>query len=269
MSRLALHTPAIAWGNPVNRTCPLNRGLVGWWLCGRPYRGATWYDLCGNNHGTLTNMDPATDWVGPIHSGAWGSLDFDGSNDLIDIPHSSDIEVFGSRFSVAIWLRANASGSYATIFSKGNNVRLHRDNATAGLYGVIVGLVSGGVFTTSASFFDATPHHLVLTYDATNINIYRDGQLATASAVSGTPTGGGTTNLSLSQAAGGAIYSGRRDDFRLWNRAITSLEVQQVYLDSLRGYPNTLNRLRRPIHYADTGGGGGGANEGAPFLLFG
>ena len=45
--------------------------------------GSTLYDIAGSNHGTLTNMDPATDWV--MTEKGW-ALDFDGSNDgvLID-----------------------------------------------------------------------------------------------------------------------------------------------------------------------------------------
>jgi hypothetical protein len=53
-----------------------------WWL--NEGCGALVNDASGNgNHGTLTNMDPATDWVGT----AWDvGLDFDGSDDYVAVP---------------------------------------------------------------------------------------------------------------------------------------------------------------------------------------
>ncbi len=32
-------------------------------------------DLMQRNHGTLTNMDPSTDWVGSNRPGGWGAFD--------------------------------------------------------------------------------------------------------------------------------------------------------------------------------------------------
>lgn len=59
-------------------------GLVGCWVPQMGPTGTTLLDLSGyGNHGTLTNMDPATDWVpGP---NGW-ALDFDGYNDVIKMP---------------------------------------------------------------------------------------------------------------------------------------------------------------------------------------
>jgi len=56
--------------------------LVGAWAPSVSQWGGTILrDLSGQgNHGTLTNMDPATDWV---TSGGYGALDFDGSDDLV------------------------------------------------------------------------------------------------------------------------------------------------------------------------------------------
>lgn len=56
------------------------KGLVGAWVPALGPTGATLYDVSGyGNHGTLTNMDPATDWVTN-----W--LDLAGDDDYIAIP---------------------------------------------------------------------------------------------------------------------------------------------------------------------------------------
>ena len=64
----------------VNRAHPLARGLVGCWLMNEG-TGERVFDHSGyGNHGLMTNMDAATDWVQSPHGGA---LDFDGSDDYI------------------------------------------------------------------------------------------------------------------------------------------------------------------------------------------
>ena len=58
----------------------MNSGLVGYWNF-QEGTGTTAYDKSGKrNHGTLTNMDPTTDWV---DGKLGGGLDFDGSDDYI------------------------------------------------------------------------------------------------------------------------------------------------------------------------------------------
>ena len=66
------------------------KGLAGAWVPAMGVTGGTLRDISGNkNHGTLTNMDPATDWV----VGEKGlALDFDGSDDYIEIANSPSIE---------------------------------------------------------------------------------------------------------------------------------------------------------------------------------
>jgi hypothetical protein len=58
-------------------------GLVGLWAPALGPTGNALFDLSGrSNHGTMQNMDPATDWVGS--PGGW-ALDFDGSDDFVEI----------------------------------------------------------------------------------------------------------------------------------------------------------------------------------------
>lgn len=71
----------------LNRASPLYPGLVFAGLGASAgtnfYRDSSDY----GNHGTLTNMDPATDWVWDGTLGRW-CLDFDGSNDYVDVARS-------------------------------------------------------------------------------------------------------------------------------------------------------------------------------------
>jgi hypothetical protein len=83
-----------------------------------PRNGTTWYDISGNNnHGTLTN--------GPTFSNDnQGYIDFDGSNDYVTIPDSSNWDFGTGEFSIEMWIYlngaqpANYSGYIGTFQSK-------------------------------------------------------------------------------------------------------------------------------------------------------
>lgn len=79
---------------------------AGWWCPSLQSPGGTrLHDLRGSNWGTLTNMDPVSDWV---VSGGRGALDFDGSNDHVLIPRSG---VGLTQFSLFFWARPLGSVS--------------------------------------------------------------------------------------------------------------------------------------------------------------
>jgi hypothetical protein len=53
---------------------------------------------------------------------------------------------------------------------------------------------------------------------------------------------------------GGNVIQASVDDVRIWNRALSAQEIQQVYLDSLSGYQKTLNEENKRLsNYAQFG----------------
>lgn len=58
-------------------------------------------DLVGSNHGTLTNMDAATDWVADTGAGGVRALDFDGVNDHVVFSPPA----FSSTASFSLWVK--------------------------------------------------------------------------------------------------------------------------------------------------------------------
>lgn len=81
------------------------RGCVGAWCPSLGETGLVLRDHSGyGNHGTLTNMDPATDWVA---SNGKMALDFDGSNDFVSaMPGSQLSNVSGS---ISFWVKPTNS----------------------------------------------------------------------------------------------------------------------------------------------------------------
>lgn len=101
-------------GCMIDPTHPLSRGLVGCWLFNEG-AGSRLTDISGyGNHGVLTNMNPESDWVGSPHGGA---LDFDGSNDFINVGNNLIFD-FDYSMSLLVLFKSNLSNYNAAIISK-------------------------------------------------------------------------------------------------------------------------------------------------------
>jgi hypothetical protein len=77
------------------------QGLIGAWC---PTLGPSGYTLLDRSrrgqHGTLTNMDAGSDWVGT--SGGW-ALDFDGTNDYVTFGNPPGLNT-AINLTVSAWL---------------------------------------------------------------------------------------------------------------------------------------------------------------------
>lgn len=209
-------------------------GLVACYDPGLGPTGGTLYDHAGRAlHGTLTNMDPATDWV----VGERGyALDFDGTDDYVSLGTSSVFEIF--PFTIALWLTpATISGgdgvlgkNTTTGASSGAGFFIERSSSTwlAGLYN---GSGNRILSSSGAGFAVAGQRtHLAYWFDGSLSRLYVDGiQRDQDTATSYTPASsefrvggyGHTTSLPFEGKIGG---------FQFYSRALTTSEIQQLYL---------------------------------------
>lgn len=224
-----------------------------WWLVTppRPSRGGVWLDLCRRNNGTLSNMDPATDWVvGPNRRpGGWGALDFDGTNDRV--PMASSITAPTNLTVSAWWNTASiTSPDVRHLFADGNSTgnvywRPQCLNAQKPAYGY-------GSSSGNSRRWDATNNivtatgvwwHIVWTQVGTDTPVlYVNGvaQAVTLASSAGTNTrptaqGAALGSLGLFTAVPGFFWTGFGDDIRLYDRVLSDAEVMELYRNS-RGY---------------------------------
>jgi len=209
-----------------------NQGLIGWWS----FDDGTGTDHSGFGHtGTLTN--------GPVLAeGKFGyGLDFDGTNDYIDIADADDLS-FGdgssdSPFSMSIWFYAHLTsgrllakatgvtvGEYYLIAS-GSKLyfRLVDESATAYL-----GLLQSGTFSQN------TWNHVIATYngDGTNsgMSLYINGVLNSASnSNTGTYVAMENSGIPLQIGKRDTYFNGVLDDARLYDRALSLTEASELY----------------------------------------
>lgn len=228
------------------------RGLVGAWSPAmNPRGGTTLLDWSGyGRHGTLTTMDPATDWV---ISNGYQSLDYDGSDDEVV---TSGFPFLSGPITISAWIWHNqpyTSVVYMSVVSRGSvfedntnfafGVRTNsgwqdyglfcywRSGAT--LYGNEFGTGDGGITT-------GVWHHVAAVINASyDLTLYLDmvvKKTDSANAVSGN----GSQQLQIgtpNTVAGNDVrWTGRLADVMIYDRALNETTLRQIYNLGIGGW---------------------------------
>lgn len=197
------------------------RGCVGAWA---PYLGPTGLILrdwsAYKNHGTLTNMDAATDWV--VSQGRY-ALDVDGSNDYVDCgTRLSQLDGAG-EFTMCFWGRRRSSNAPLTVGKRsGSNFIL------------IAPWIDGNVyFEISPNFPSVASNtttwlHYGMTLKQGTIRGYINGVEVVAGAGPATlPSAAANYVMGLEQ--GVMRYSdGWLEEMRVYSRAMTANEFRRL-----------------------------------------
>ena len=189
--------------------------------------GSTAADSVGTNNGTLTNMDPNTDWViGRVG----GALDFDGNNDFVTIPDSAELRLTGD-FSVACWMYKEAEASdWVRLVGKGasgpRNYGLwqERGNNDRILWQVKVGGTFFNLYSSTHTSLN-TWYHVAGTLSGNTMTIYVNGVPEGTLLFSGTPQ---TSNdpVTIGYSPNYHTYwNGKIDDVQIFSGALTAAEV--------------------------------------------
>lgn len=217
----------------INRYASLRQGLVGAWCpsvqrCGS---GFTLPDLSGyGNHGTLTNMDPGTDWVS---SGSGLALDFDGLNDYVTarIP---TIELLTDGCTLSLWYRnfTGTTGVYAALCSSTSGTQFLIFQASGSAINFAQRNNAGGDTNTSGGTWQsASWKNIIAVSTPSSLTLYSNAvQTATLVRTSGATTFNQISIGALNRAGGLSNYSlSQQDDIRVYKRALTPTEIQLLY----------------------------------------
>jgi hypothetical protein len=215
----------------------LSEGLVGAWC---PSLGATGYRLIDRsgygNHGTLTNMTN-DDWV---VSGGAGALDFDGVNDLVSC--GRPILLGSGDFTISTWVYLAVidddqvfAGNYGTGASNLTGVQIGTTKAytTPPLAANRFNFYLGSHLQSNFVFSATTWYHLVAVRRGGVVSLYVNGVFD----ISGTRSNSIGSTIAWTLGSGpnysGEEMTGRIDDSRVYNRALTPPEIR--LLASRRG----------------------------------
>jgi len=206
--------------------------LVGHWRLDEG-SGTTGYDTSGNgNDGTLIG-DPQ--WVAGVLDGA---LEFDATDDYVDIGNPPDLPSGASARSICAWVTtSNLDSGWKAAVAYGSPAASQANGFARN--GSLVSGFGYGNDLTVADFFEIDVwYHLCLTYDGTTAILYGNG-LEIASAPK-------TWNLVLNQTRLGRqineapeFWGGKIDDVRIYRRVLTPGEIQAVMAG--QAYPQALS----------------------------
>jgi hypothetical protein len=230
---------------------------AGWWCpsLNPAMGGSRLWDLSfRQNWGTLTNM-ANDDWV---ISGGKGALDFDGSNDHVNLGQRSPFQLdFSSRFSISAWIRTTATSG--GIIGKRVVAGWYFSIESANIIGLVLQGTSSAVIVNSVAsgVSDGNWHQVACTYtgnsNASGISLFVDGRQVSTTTVLNSAIG---SMLNAIDTTIGAVttnqffLASQLDDIRLYNRALTASEVRQLWQIGRGNMP-----LRRRRRYTEQAGG--------------
>ena len=235
----------------------LNDGLVSWWIVEQDsLGGAKLYDIAGIHDAPLTNMDIATDWVNSTRRGSEGALDFDGTNDWLNVGTHTAYNT--DDYTVAAWImiQGNGGGSganrnaiiaHALTTTDPSHYYFHLDNADD-LLRLDAPFVKGNVIVGSTALSRDVWHHVALTKKGTLYNVYLDGLPDATPVVDGdAPTLAGNLEIGGFLFPGtDNFFNGQMDDIKVYDRGLDDHEIARMYDLSLEGYPGPFVTMTYP-----------------------
>lgn len=206
-----------------------------------------------NNHGTLTNMDPGTDWV---PSEGKYALDFDGTNDTV----TAALPAVSIPISFSFWIKISST--------QVNNYPIFLYNASPSLqfgFGLPV-VPPGRIFFKAGTYFNysVTPihdtwAHLAVVYESSQTSLYVNGAFLESGAAASITN---LRSLTIAGGAAGLYFTGLQDDIRPYNRSLTPSEIKTLSLRRGIAY-ETQRRTRAYV------AGGGPASNTPQLMLLG
>lgn len=227
------------------------RQCVGAWTPCLGPTGLMLRDWSGyKNHGTLTNMDPPTDWV---LSGSGYALNFDGTNDTIS---TASRGVSAAPRTVCAWFRTSrslSSGQYMGIVGFGSN-----STGAAFFFGfgndpqfgaTGFGVSQFGDAVGSTGYNNGIWNHGCVVNVGTLWSVYVNGVFVTSKTMTTNSGSNNTVTIgswTLATALGSsANFDGDIDDVRIYSRAVTEQEIR--LLSRRRGIAYETFRRRRSV----------------------
>lgn len=160
---------------------------------------------------------------------------FNGSTSYITIP-SSLSSTFTDEFSFSAWVFPTDNSNYNCIFSNGYGMEIYFYQGEFSLYSNDTNSGSSrnihNFATTTTSFSINTWHHVLLTFTKTSQSWYINGQAeGTNTTSSYTPYDGNNPTLGYFSPTSLYYLSGRLDQVRIFDKALTATEALQVYTE--------------------------------------
>jgi hypothetical protein len=239
--------------NIINWKCPLNRGLLSWWLILPQFTSsAKLVDLNNIRNGKIIGSK----FSRVSHPQGFGSLSLNGSSDYIDM---GDFIGPTNGFSFFLWIYHNSINTVESVSAVYNGInayfqffRLSDNKYYARIQQVIDTIYIGRACPPILQGWN----HIGFIWDGgitnSSIKIYQNGkQVDNEDNGIGVFTNSNTapTTFNIGAQAGIALINASIDDIKIYNRGLSDIEVKNLYQESLTGYKNSLNWSENNYYY--------------------
>jgi hypothetical protein len=155
-------------------------------------------------------------------------LNFDGSNDYINVSSNTNIPVGNSTYTIEAWIKPSGSGNYGIAgwgpYGSHNSVNAFRMNGTTTLINY---WWSNDLIVTVPNLADGNWHHVAATFDGTTRKIYCDGVLKGSDHPAGHNVSyASNLTIGLTDPALNEYLNGSMDEVKIWSRALCQSELQ-------------------------------------------
>lgn len=213
----------------------LENGLVGsWTFNGTDMTSTKVYDRSGlGTTGTLTN--------GPVVTpGTVGqALNFDGVNDYVQLASNTSLDI-DDNFSISAWVRPESFATLAGIVGKYHSVSgdyFLRFNSASPYSKIEFGGSSS--ITSNTALATGQWYHIVAQRSSGTGYIYINGVLDTSGSVSIGSSASNDVTIGLDYLPSPRYFKGKIDEVRIYNRVISSGEIQSLYASGQSDEVNT------------------------------
>jgi hypothetical protein len=235
-------------------TKPQRQALYLWLVARAPsYGSSTWWNLTGFSHGALSGFDgtSSSGWSSTSRKGGVGQLNFDGSNDIVNVtapPGSGVLGTFDFRinvpFSITFWMKTTSSsvrdilekketasfaqGWWISVNASGNVDFGIRDTNSAAIQ-IQAGPVNDGLWHAMACVYNGAAAN-----DPTTLSIYIDGALRSPTVIQSGPIApaihtGSLIPLKIAPNDGGGLpYVGALDDIRVYGINLSPAVIAEI-----------------------------------------
>lgn len=197
-------------------------GLVAWW----PGNGNA-NDIIAGQNGTLQN---GATFAAGISGQAFG---LDGSSSHVEVPDSSAWSFGANPFTIALWAKFNTPGGIQTLIASDDGPGSQNKWIFWYEGDAIVFHTNSPNYGADTLTFHWSPnlgqwYHLAVTRAAGTYTLHING-IAVATSSDSHAIADASAPLTIGQAEGGFNFNGLLDEIAIYNRALTTAEIQSIF----------------------------------------
>jgi prepilin-type N-terminal cleavage/methylation domain-containing protein len=221
----------------------LGANLVGRWILDEG-TGTVAKDSSGwNNNGALVNTPTwrcANDDSNDTPSGEGCSLNFNGSNQYVNVGNNTSLDPKTGSYTVSVWIKTTleqSPSSSAEIVWRYHPGWLLREESTGRIRFFLYDGTRDSSILSTQSFNDGKWHHLVAirNKNTNKIELYVDAAPAALAVADTTIDLTSSQNFYIARYFNGQYFNGLIDEVVVYNTALTATQIQSQYRVGLDG----------------------------------